>query len=87
MVQVPVVTMVAVVPLTVQTLVVCELKATVKPEVEVATSVNGVPMVCVPGLLKVMVWFCFEPDAAEKAIAIAIQLGATPSVNVPLPEV
>ena len=55
MVQVPVVTMVAVVPLTVQTLAVCELNDTVKPEVEVATSVSGVFTVCVPGLLKVIV--------------------------------
>ena len=46
---------VAVVPLTVQTLVVCEAKETVNPELAVATNVNGVPTVCVPGLLNVIV--------------------------------
>ena len=47
---------VAVVPLTVQTLVVLEAKLTVKAgAVVVATSVSGVPTVCVPGLAKVMV--------------------------------
>ena len=47
---------VAVVPLTVHTLVVCEAKLTVNPELAVATSVSGVPTICVPGLLNVMVW-------------------------------
>ena len=46
---------VAVVPLTVQTLVVEEAKLTVRPDVEVATSVSGVPTVCAPGLVKVIV--------------------------------
>jgi len=54
-VQVPAVRNVAVVPLTVQVLVVCEAKLTVKPELAVATSVSGVPTVCVPGLLNVIV--------------------------------
>ena len=36
-------------------LVVCEAKLTVNPELAVATSVSGVPTVCVPGLLKVIV--------------------------------
>ena len=46
---------VAVVPLTVQTPVVDDVKLTVNPEVEVATSVSGVPTVCAPGFAKVMV--------------------------------
>jgi hypothetical protein len=50
-----VVTKVAVVPLTVQTLVVVDAKLTVKPELAVATSVSGVPTVCGPGLAKVIV--------------------------------
>jgi hypothetical protein len=44
-----------VVPLTVQTLVVVEAKDTVRPELAVAESVNGLPTVCTPGLLKVIV--------------------------------
>ena len=55
MVQVPVVRNVACVPETVQTLAVVEAKATVRLEVAVAESVSGVPTVCAPGLLKVMV--------------------------------
>ena len=55
MVQVPLVSMVAVVPEAVQTPVVVEAKLTVKPEVDEADSVSGVPTVCEPGLLKVMV--------------------------------
>jgi len=45
----------AVAPLTVQTLVVVEAKLTVRPEVDVAERVSGVPTVCVAGVLKVMV--------------------------------
>jgi hypothetical protein len=45
MVHVPAVTNVAVVPLTAQTLVVCEAKLTAKPEVAVADSASGVPTV------------------------------------------
>jgi hypothetical protein len=52
---VPGVRNVAVVPLTVQTLVVCERKLTVNPEVAVAESVSGVPTVCVAGALNVIV--------------------------------
>ena len=48
-VQVPAMTKVAVVPLTVQTLVVCEAKVTVSPEVEVAARASGVPTACAPG--------------------------------------
>ena len=44
-VQVPAVRNEAVVPLTVQTLVVCEAKLTAKPEVAVADSASGVPTV------------------------------------------
>jgi len=44
-VQVPAVTKVTVVPLTAQTLVVCEVNVTVKPELAVADSVSGVPTV------------------------------------------
>src|SRR5579863_5693628 len=54
-VQVPASRKVAVVPLTVQTLVVCDAKPTVNPELAVADSVSGVPTVCVLGLVKVIV--------------------------------
>src|SRR5271157_1206333 len=54
-VQAPAAMNVAVVPLTVQMLVVVEAKATVGPELAVAESVSGFPTVCVPGLAKVMV--------------------------------
>ena len=53
--HVPAVTKVAFVPLTVQTLVVCEAKLTAKLELAVADSVSGVPTVCVPGALNVIV--------------------------------
>lgn len=55
-VHVPVVRNVAVVPDTVQTLVVDDVKVTGSPELAEATSVNGVPTVCVPIELNVMVW-------------------------------
>ena len=61
---------VAVVPLTVQTLVVCEAKETVRPELAVATNVNGVPTVCVPGLLKVIVCGVSEPFVAPLPVSI-----------------
>jgi hypothetical protein len=54
-VQVPEVTTVAVVGLTVQTLFVSEANATVKPELAVADSFSGVPTVCVAGALNVIV--------------------------------
>ena len=47
MVQLPGAMNVAVVPETVQTEVVVELKATTRPELAVAESVSGVPTVCV----------------------------------------
>ena len=55
MVQAPAAINVAVVPLTVHTPVVCELKLTGRPELAVATSINGVPTVCMPGFAKVIV--------------------------------
>jgi hypothetical protein len=55
MVQVPEVSIVAVVPETVQTDEVIEAKPTVRLEVDEAESGRGVPTVWVPGLLKVMV--------------------------------
>ena len=39
--QAPIESSVTIVPETVQTAVVCELKATVKPEVELALTLNG----------------------------------------------
>lgn len=53
--HVPGVRNVAVVPLTVQTPVVCEANVTVKSEVAVAESVRGTPIVCVTGALNVIV--------------------------------
>jgi hypothetical protein len=61
MVQVPEAINVAVVPETVQILVVVEEKVTAKPDVAVAESVSGVPTVWVPGVGKLMV--CGVRDA------------------------
>ena len=55
MVHVPAATKVAVVPLTVQTLTVCEANDTVKPELAVADKVSGVLTVCVPGFVNAIV--------------------------------
>ena len=55
MVQVPEAINAAVAPETVQMLLVVEVKVTAKPDVAVAESVSGVPTVCIPGLLKVIV--------------------------------
>ena len=55
MVQVPEAIKEAVVPATVQMLVVVEVKVTARLDVAVAESVSGVPIVCVPGLANVMV--------------------------------
>jgi hypothetical protein len=69
---VPGVTKVAVVPLTVQTPVVCEVKVTVKPEVAVADSVSGVPTVCVAGALNVIVCGCgFTVKPCDTGVAAA----------------
>jgi hypothetical protein len=58
MVHVPAASIVAVVPLTEQIPVVLLEKLTARPDDALAESVNDVPTVRVPGLLKVMVWFC-----------------------------
>jgi len=68
MVQVPAVRKVAVVPLTVQAPVVCEANETGKPELAVATSVSGVPTVCVPTAAKLIV--CAVPLCPEGWLAI-----------------
>ena len=74
-VHVPAVTNVAVVPLTVQTLVVCDANATASPELAVAESASGVPTVCVPGLLNVIVCDCggaaFTVKLRETGVAAA----------------
>jgi hypothetical protein len=54
-VHVPAVIKVAVVPVTVQTLVVCEANVTARPELAVAVKVKGVPTVCMAGVLNVIV--------------------------------
>ena len=59
MVQVPLVKRFAVVPETVQTLVVSELKLTVRPELAVALSATVPPTVCVAIAPKVMVWLAW----------------------------
>jgi hypothetical protein len=68
--QVPAVANVAVVPLTVHTLVVCEAKLTARPELAVANSVSAVPTVCVPGELNVI-------DCGFKAVASTVKLRET----------
>jgi hypothetical protein len=89
MVQVPEVTMVAVVPETVQTDEVIEAKLTVKPEVDEADSVSGVPTVCVPGLLKVMVCAAaFTVKLCSTGVAAAyVELPACVAWMVQVPEV
>ena len=73
--QRPAITNVAVVPLTVQTLVVCEVKVTVNPELADAESVSGVPTVCVPGALKVIVCgSAFTGKLCETGVAAAQML-------------
>src|ERR1035437_1912891 len=72
MVQVPLTTNVAVVPLTVQTLVVVEAKVTARQELAVAASVSGVPTVCVPGLAKVMVCVVFAAAFTVKLCEIGV---------------
>ena len=74
-VHVPEAINVAVVPLTVQMLVVCEANETASPELAVATNVSGVPTVCAPGLLKVIVCgirpAAFTVKLCETAVAAA----------------
>jgi hypothetical protein len=55
-VQVPALTSVKVLPLTVHTGRVVDVNVTGKPELDVAVKVAGVPTVCAPGDAKVMVW-------------------------------
>jgi len=76
--QVPAVRKVAVVPLTVQTLVVVEAKLTVRPELAVAESVNGVPTVCAPGLAKVIV--CWV--RAALTVTVAVRTAVSPEAFV-----
>ena len=58
-VHVPAAIIVAVVPLTLHTPVVLLTNETVSPDEAVAESVKDVLKVRVPGLLNVIVWFCF----------------------------
>jgi hypothetical protein len=70
---------VVVVPVTVQTLVVCEANVTVRPEVDVAESVSGVPTVCVPGLLNVIVCDCNTAFTVKlRATGVAAAQAALP---------
>lgn len=74
-VHVPEATNVAVVPLTVQTLVVVETNVTVNPELAVAANVSGVPTVCAAGVLKVIVCgvdpVAFTVKLCDTAVAAA----------------
>lgn len=94
-VQVPAATRVSVVPLTVHTELVVDVKTTARPEVEVATRAGGAdPSVCEPGELKVMVCDAAETvkvlvtavAAAKPAlpgwVAVMLQLPAANSVSV-----
>ena len=92
--QVPVATKEAVVPLTVQTLVVCEANVTFKPELAVADSVSGVPTVCVPGALNVIVCgfgvrVTLAVPVRREAVAVISTVGeagiVVGAVNKPLP--
>ena len=65
-VQLPAAVNVAVVPETVHTLVVCEVKLTVNPDVAVAESVSGIPTTWVPGLGKVM--FCERSPVPDRLV-------------------
>lgn len=53
------------VPETIQTEVVVEVKLTARLELAVAASVSGVPAVCVPGLAKVMVCVAWVTVTAD----------------------
>lgn len=64
--QLPAASRVSVVPLAVQMLGVVEAKATVKPDVEVATKGAGAtPKVWLPGESKVMVWAVSSTDTVK----------------------
>lgn len=59
--HVPELTIVRLIPDTVQTLVVLEVIVTVSPDVDEAAKVNGVlDQVVVPGLVNVMVWLALD---------------------------
>lgn len=65
-------TKVAVTPLTVHMLVVVEANDTGSPEVADADNVSGVPTVCAPGLLKVIVCdFPFTVKLRDTGVAAA----------------
>ena len=94
-VQLPADTSVSVVPLTVQTAGVLDVKVTAKPALDVATSAGaGVPRVWLPGELKVMVCtagatlkVCVTGVAADVVLlpawlAVTVQLPAVSSVSV-----
>jgi len=70
MMQVPTVRKVAVAFETVQMLVVVEVNVTARPELAVAESVRGVPTVCVPGLLNVMV--CADSVAWPMPVTVTV---------------
>ena len=74
--HVPAAINVAVVPLTVQTPVVCEANATDSPELAVAVRVKGVPTVCVAGVLNVIVCDC---SGAAFTVKVAGLLVVEPS--------
>jgi hypothetical protein len=80
MVHMPAVTKVAAVPLTVQTLAVCDAKLTARPELAVAARARGVPTVCVPGVLNVIVCGC---NAA--ALTVKLREIDVAAAQVPLP--
>jgi hypothetical protein len=64
-------------PLTVQMLLVFEAKLTAKLEVAVADSVSGVPTVCVPGALNVIV--------CGSAFTVKLRETGVAAAQVPLP--
>jgi hypothetical protein len=78
MVQVPGETKVAVVPETVQTLVVVEAKLTANPEEAVATRVSVVPTVWAPGLAKVMVCAIGAAFTVRAIVVDAVRLPDVP---------
>jgi hypothetical protein len=66
--------------LIVQTLVVSEAKLAGNPELAVAESVSGVPTVCAPGLVNVIVCGC--KDAAS---TVKVRDSGVAAAQVPLP--
>jgi hypothetical protein len=80
MVQLPAVTNVAVVPETVQTLLVAELNVTASPELAVAASASGVPTDCAPGLAKVIV--CALSGACPTPLTVTVPVLLSWSVPV-----